>query len=155
MESGQTPPEQPPPSAQQPIFVAPGQAPPPGYLPYYPGQQIPSRKPNGNATASLITSGGALALLIFTAGILAPMTAVASVVGTVLGHKAKVRTDEDPEVGQRDEAIAGFWMGIAGIVLAVIAIIVWVIVIVWLASVNEGVDSSTFHHPYIGPDYQY
>ena len=155
MESGQTPPEQPASSSQPPIFVAPGHAPPPGYVPYYPAQPAPVRKPNGNATASLITSGGALGLLIFTAGMFAPMTVIASIVGTILGHKAKVRTDEDPEVGQRDEAIAGFWMGIAGIVLAVLAIIFWVILIVWLASVNEGVDSTTFHHPYIGPDYQY
>ncbi len=141
-----------------PIFVPPGGTPPPGYVPYVPGQQYtppPAKKPNGNATASLITSGGALGLLIFTAGMFAPITVIASIVGTILGHKAKVRTDEDPTVGQRDEAVAGFWMGIAGIILAVLAIIIWVVVIVWLASVNEGVDRPEFQHPYVGPDYQY
>lgn len=151
--------ENPPP--QQPIFVPPGHEPPPGYVAYYPAQPgqpvqpVTPKKSNGNATASLIVSGGALALLIFTVGILAPITVIASIVGTVLGHKGKSAADHDPELGQRDEAVAGFWMGIAGIVLAVFAIIALVVLIVVLASVDEVSDSSDFHHPYLGPNYEY
>lgn len=135
--------------------MPPGHQPPPGYVAYYPAHPAPAKKSNGNATASLIVSGSALALLIFTVGVLAPITVIASIVGTILGHKAKAAADHDPELGQRDEAVAGFWMGIAGIVLAVLAIIALVVLIVVLASVDEGVTSTEFHHPYMGPDYQY
>lgn len=153
--------ENPPPPPQQPIFVPPGHEPPPGYVAYYPAQPgqpvqpVAPKKSNGTATASLIVSGGALGLLIFTVGLLAPITVIASIVGTVLGHKAKAATDQDPELGQRDEAVAGFWMGIAGIILAVLAIIALVVLIVVLASVDDVSDSSDFHHPYLGPNYEY
>jgi heme/copper-type cytochrome/quinol oxidase subunit 2 len=115
-------------------------------VPYYPAQPIPPKKPNGNATAALIVSGGSLATLIFTIGFSAPLTLIASIVGTVLGHKGKTATDRDPEVGQRNEAIAGFWMGIAGIVLAVLAIAFWVVLILVLiaADPNSSVDSDWF-----------
>jgi hypothetical protein len=121
-----------------PVFVPPGGQPPPGYVPYYPGPAIPVKKPNGNATASLIVSGGSLATLIFTVGFFAPLTLIASIVGTVLGHNGKSATDRDPEVGQRDEAIAGFWMGIAGIVLAVLAIAFWVVFVLVLIAADSG-----------------
>lgn len=138
--------EQPQPQQPVPVFVPPGGQPPPGYVPYYPAQPIPPKKPNGNATAALIVSGGSLATLIFTIGFSAPLTLIASIVGTVLGHKGKTATDRDPEVGQRNEAIAGFWMGIAGIVLAVLAIAFWVVLILVLiaADPNSSVDSDWF-----------
>lgn len=145
--------EGPPPPV--PVFVPPGGQPPPGYVPYYPAAAATPKKPNGNATASLIVSGSALGLLIFTVGFLAPITVIASIVGTVLGHKAKVATDEDPEVGNRDEAIAGFWMGIAGIILAVLAIVLLVALIAWLSTVNEGVDVNEFHNDDLPPELQY
>lgn len=129
-----------------PVFVPPGGQPPPGYVPYYPAQAMPAKKPNGNATASLIVSGGSLAMLIFTVGFLSPLTLIASIVGTVLGHNAKTATDRDPEVGQRDEAIAGFWMGIAGIILAVLALAFWVVVILVMiaADPNTSLESDSF-----------
>ncbi|MBI2690814.1 MAG: DUF4190 domain-containing protein [Solirubrobacterales bacterium] len=135
--------EQAPPA---PVFVPAGAQPPPGYVPYYPVPAVPLKKPNGNATASLIISGGSLAALIFTIGFFAPLTLITSIVGTVLGHKAKSATDRDPEVGQRDEAIAGFWMGIGGIILSVLAIAFWVVVILVMvaADPNSSFDSDLF-----------
>ncbi|MGH2958499.1 MAG: DUF4190 domain-containing protein [Solirubrobacterales bacterium] len=136
-----------PPPPQGPVFVPPGGQPPPGYVAYYPAHAVPPaapKKPNGTATASLIVSGGALGLLVFTFGVVAPITLIASIIGTVLGHKAKAATDRDPEVGQRDEAIAGFWMGIAGIILAVLAIILVVAFIVWIGMTDEGFDFNDF-----------
>lgn len=130
-----------------PIFVPPGGQPPPGYVPYYPAHAAPAKKPNGNATASLIVSGGSLATLVFTAGLFGVLTLIASIVGTVLGHKAKTATDLDPEVGQRDEAIAGFWMGIAGIILSLVGIIFWVALILLMISTdpNSSFESEWFN----------
>ncbi|MBJ7355312.1 MAG: DUF4190 domain-containing protein [Thermoleophilaceae bacterium] len=156
MESGQTPPEQPtspqtPAPSQQPIFVPPGHAPPPGYVAYYPAQPgVGHKESNGNATASLIVSGGALGLLIFTVGVLAPLTLIASIVGTVLGHKGKKAAEQNPAMGQKDEAVAGFWMGIAGIVLAALAVIAMIVLIVLLVAYGESnnwdfEDNSTMH----------
>lgn len=157
MESGQTPPEQPPeqpePQAapqQKPVFVPAGHAPPPGYVAHYPAQAGVPKESNGNATASLIVSGGALALLIFTAGLLAPITTIASIVGTILGHKGKNAAEKNPAMGQKDEAVAGFWMGIAGIVLGALAIIVIVVLLVVFIAYGEShnwefEDRSTFH----------
>lgn len=158
MESGQTPPEQPAseptpqpqPQQSQPIFVAPGHQPPPGYVAYYPAHPAPPKESNGNATASLIVSGGALGLLIFTVGVLAPITLIASIVGTILGHKGKTAAEQNPAMGQRDEAVAGFWMGIAGIVLAALAIIALIVLIVLLVAYGDSTnwefeDSGSMH----------
>lgn len=129
-----------------PVFVPPGGQPPPGYVPYYPATAVPAKKPNGNATASLIVSGGSLATLIFTVGFFAPLTVIASIIGTILGHSGKSATDRDPEVSQRDEAVAEFWMGIAGIVLSVLAIAFWVALILVLiaADPNTSFEGESF-----------
>lgn len=131
-------PQQPP----VPVFVPPGGQPPPGYVPYYPAQPEAAtpKESNGNATASLIVSGGSLALLVFTVGVLAPITLIASIVGTVLGHKGKTAAEKNPAMGQKDEAVAGFWMGIAGIILAVLAIIVMIVLIVVLVAYGESTE---------------
>ena len=138
-----------------PVFVPPGGQPPPGYVPYYPGPAVavPTKKSNGTATASLIVSGGSLATLIFTLGLFAPLTLIASIVGTVLGHNGKAATDRDSELGQRDEAIAGFWMGIAGIVISVLALAFWVVVVLIMiaADPNTSIDGDWFSES--SPDY--
>lgn len=139
MESGQTPPQQPAPSGK-PIFVAEGHEPPPGYVAYYPAQATATKESNGNATASLIVSGAGLGLLIFSVGILAPFTLIASIVGTILGHKGKTAAEKNPAMGQKDEAVAGFWMGIAGIILGGLAVIALIVIVIAIVAYGDSTD---------------
>lgn len=144
------PPYQPPPGGQyaQPGAAQPGQPgaqqgyyaypPQPGYGPPQPGYtyapgyyHYDSGPDNGLAIASLTVAIIAIAAMFFTAGISAPISIIASVVAVVLGHKGRKAVDEGRTRKHRDVAVAGFWTGIAGIVLAVLAIAAWVLVIIF------------------------
>lgn len=144
----QPPPQFVPPGGGQQPPPPPGGYPPYGYHPQY--QPLPKKPTNTYAMGGLIVSGASLGLLIFTAGILAPLTLIGSIVGTVLGHKGKTDFDQGKAVQQRDEGLAGFWMGIAGIILAVLAIAIWVAVIIVIASSdidwNDSNGMSDFQH---------
>jgi heme/copper-type cytochrome/quinol oxidase subunit 2 len=94
----------------------------------------------------MIVSGGSLALLIFTAGIVGPITIIASIVGTVLGHKGRDDHRQGKTTQGHDEAVAGFWMGIAGIVLSILAVIAWVAVILFAVYYDDSNSVHTFHH---------
>ncbi|MGK2878098.1 MAG: hypothetical protein ACSLFF_05925 [Solirubrobacterales bacterium] len=153
MDSEQTPPPQPPPH-QAPIFVPPGQTPPPGYTAYYPGQPQQPLPTNGYAVAGMIVSGTSLGFLFLSAGVLAPLTLLSSIVGTVLGHKGKTDFDQGKAVQQRDVAVAGFWTGIAGIVLAILAIAAWAALIIFLISIDETSSSFDWHDELMDPDGQ-
>jgi Domain of unknown function (DUF4190) len=86
---------------------------PPGYGPYGP----PART-NGLAIASLVCS---LAGLI---------TCISAPVGVVLGHLAKRQIRETGEQGE-GLATAGLWVGYIVSVLGILAIVFYVVVIVW------------------------
>lgn len=116
-----------PPDAQAQSAAAPAAAPqtaPPVVQPPLPT--------NSYAVASIITSCVSLAFLFLTAGLAAPLTGIGSLVGTVLGHKGKDDVDKGRAVQQRDLGVAGFWVGIAGMVLAAILIIAWAALITLL-----------------------
>jgi hypothetical protein len=134
-----------PPGAQQGYYAYP---PPPGYGTPYPGQQpyypppgypyapvgqyrYDSGPDNGLAIASLTVAILAIVAMFFTAGFAAPISIVASIVAVVLGLKGKKAVEEGRTRKHRDVAVAGFWTGIAGIVLAVLAIVAWVLVFVF------------------------
>jgi hypothetical protein len=85
---------------------------------------------NGRATAALAFGAGGLGLLFFSAGALFLLTIPASIAGWVLGNQAKRR-----EVG-RDQANLAVTIGIIGVVLGVVAAIVWV-VLVSVGAVDE------------------
>lgn len=153
-EQPQIPTEQPAPEAPQgeptpPQFVPPrGQHHPPppqgqyGYYPYPPQPPLPT---NGYAVASIVTSSISLAILIFTAGLLSPLTGIASVVGAVLGHKGKDDVDKGRAVQQRDLAVAGLWVGVAGIVLSILALLAWVALIAFAIFYDDSNSSFDFH----------
>jgi hypothetical protein len=86
---------------------------PPGYGPYGP----PART-NGLAIASLVCSLGGL------------ITCISAPVGVVLGHLAKRRIRETGEQGE-GLATAGLWVGYIVSVLGILAIVFYVVVIVW------------------------
>lgn len=97
------------------------------YQPYYSGPD------NGLATGSLVTAIISIAALVFTAGFSAPLSLIASIVSIVLGHKGKKAVDEGRTQKNRDTAVAGFWTGIAGVVLSVLAVAAWVAFFVIIA----------------------
>jgi hypothetical protein len=97
----------------------------PGYYPYYSGPD------NGLAVASLTVAIIAIVVWFLTGGFLAPITIIASIVAVVLGHKGKKAVDEGRTRKNRDVAMAGFWTGIAGIVLAVLSTVAWVLIFIF------------------------
>jgi uncharacterized membrane protein len=130
------------------VFVPPGAQPPPGYVLHPTGAQLQSKPSNGYAVAGMIVSGLSIALLVFTAGVFAPITLVASIVGTVLGHKGKTDVDQGKSTEQRDLAVAGFWMGISGIILSVLAILVWVAIILIAIAADDSNSAVEFHRQF-------
>ncbi len=110
--------------------------------------QQPPRKGNGSAVGSLIVTCSSLAFLFFTAGIAAPLTLIASSVGIFLGHKGKADFDSGKADSQRDVAIAGFWTGITGVVLSVLALIAWVVLIVIAIAADDSGSTSGWHRDF-------
>ncbi len=108
--------------AARPVFLPPNSP-----LPA-PGAQ----RQNGRATAALGFGAGALGLLAFSVGMLFFLTIPASIAGWILGVQAKRR-----EIG-RDQANIAVIIGIVGLVLGVIAGVVWIL----LVALGEVDDSS-------------
>jgi heme/copper-type cytochrome/quinol oxidase subunit 2 len=102
---------------------------------YYPASAAPPS--NNAAVASIIIACSSIGTLLFTAGVLAPFTLIASGVATYLGHKGKNDVDQGKTPVQRDLAVGGFWTGIGGIVLSVLAIIAWIVIIALIIAADE------------------
>lgn len=146
-------PQQPAPDPQQQPYYAPpqgtyyyappGHEQPPGtFRPvYYPPQA--AKPSNNSAVASIIVACSSIGVLIITAGILAPLTLIASGIATFLGHKGKTDVDQGKTPVQRDLAVGGFWTGIGGIVLSILAIVAWVVIAALIVAAD---DSGTFHN---------
>ena len=75
------------------------------------------------AVAALATGAAGLGLLAFSAGMLFVVTLPASIVGWVLGNRAK-QADADS-----DQANVAVIIGIVGTVFGVIAAIVWIVIV--------------------------
>lgn len=129
-----------------PVWVARGGAQP--QTAQYAQVQQPPRKGNGSAVASLIVSCSSLAFLLFTAGLAAPLTLIASSVSIFLGHKGKADFDSGKADSQRDVSIAGFWTGITGVVLSVVALIAWVVVIVVAIAADDSNSVQDWHREF-------
>ncbi|MBI4897526.1 MAG: DUF4190 domain-containing protein [Actinobacteria bacterium] len=114
------------PYQQQPYYGQTGYYNPPGAFYVY-----DSGPDNGLAVASLTLGIIAIALMFFTAGFSAPLSIICSIVGVILGHKGKKAVDEGRTRKHRDVAVAGFWTSIAGAIIAVLAIVFWVLFIAY------------------------
>lgn len=125
-----------PPPPQGGYYYPPPEQPPGTYRPvYYPqGAAAPS---NNAAMASIIVACSSIGVLVLTGGLLAPFTLIASGVATFFGHKGKTDVDQGKTPVQRDLAVGGFWTGIGGIVLSVLAIIAWVVIVALLIAAEE------------------
>jgi hypothetical protein len=100
-------------------------APQPAFLP--PNATLPpaaGQRQNGRATAALAFGAGGLGLLFFSAGTLFFLTVPASITGWILGRQAKRR-----EIG-RDQANVAVTIGVVGVILGVIAAVVWILLFV-------------------------
>jgi hypothetical protein len=123
-------PQPPAPAPQQPYTPPPL---PPGYeqhyRPIYP-QYTPKPPGNDSAVASIIVACTSIGFLILSVGLLAPLTLIGSAISIPLGHAGKRNVDEGKTKQNRDIAVAGFWTGIAGVALALVAIIAWIVIVI-------------------------
>jgi hypothetical protein len=143
----QPPPQQPPPPAYQP---PPGYQQPPPYQPppvYHPpapgyGWTPPPKQPDNNpALAGFITSAVSGAFWLFSGGTLTPLTIPGAIVGMVLARRGKEKVEAGETQKHKDLAQAGFWIGLAVLILSVLSTIAWVLFIVLVASTDSSNDS--------------
>jgi hypothetical protein len=131
---GQPPPAygQPPPAYGQP---PPGYSqPPPGYAPW---AYTPPQPDNNPAIVGFIFSLVGIALLLFTVGLSSIVSLGCSITAVVAGRKGIKRVDAGATPKHRGFAQAGFWVGVAGVLLALVATAIWVIVAVAAATDEE------------------
>lgn len=124
------PPQQPPP----PGYPAYGwqQAPPPGW-----GYPPPAQPDNGPAVTGFVLSLVSAGLLFFSGGISSLVSIGCSIAGIVVSRKGKAKVDRGETQKNRGLAQAGFIIGIVGLVLAVLATLVWTLIIVAAATDDE------------------
>lgn len=121
-----------PPQAQQPPPAY--NQPPPGYSPWTHAAPQPDNNP---AIVGFVFSLVGIALLLFTVGLSTIVSLGCSITAVVAGRKGIKRVDAGETPKHRGFAQAGFWVGVAGVVLAVVATVVWVLVLVAAATDEE------------------
>jgi hypothetical protein len=99
---------------------APRPATPPNFLPPDAAVAASAQAQNNKAVWALIFGSGSLGLLVFSAGLLFFLTLPASIVGWVLGSRAKRASNG------RDQANVAVIIAIVGLVLSVIAAAIWI-----------------------------
>lgn len=119
------PPPQPPQHQQYPPYGYQQQS--PWASTYYWTHAEPD---NNAATGGFITSIASIAVLVFTLGIFSPLTLIASIAGTAVSRNGLQKVERGETTKSRDMAQWGFWLGIAGVVLSLLALAAWVALIV-------------------------
>ena len=115
---------------------APGGEPPPQPLPEYPQpspQQPPfapppQEPPNSEAVAGFTCAIIGVSLLFFTGGLSSVVSLVLGIVAVPYARRGKRNVAEGRTAKHKDLANAGFVIGIITIVLAVIAIVAWLLI---------------------------
>jgi hypothetical protein len=113
-----------------------GWGPPPGQgwqappLWGYPQPQVPDNNP---AIAGFVLSLVSVTLVLFSLGLSSIVSVGCSIAAIVLGRKGvkKVETGETPK--HKGLAQASFWIGIAGLVVAVLATLAWIAFVIAIA----------------------
>jgi hypothetical protein len=109
-----------PPDPHAPAPPAPQPASRPAFLPPSAARPAAGQTQNNRAVASLIFGSGSLGLLFFSAGVLFFLTLPGSIVAWILGNRAR------RQCTARDQANVAVIIAIAGVVLGVIAGVVWI-----------------------------
>jgi hypothetical protein len=153
-ELGSAPPSPPAPAApQQPYpqqaYPQPPQAPPPppGY-PAYGWQQppppgwgypppAPAQPDNGAAITGFVLSLVSGGLLFLSGGLSSIISVGCSIAAIVLSRKGKAKVERGETQKHQGLAQAGFIIGIVGLVLAVLATVIWTVVLVALITDDQ------------------
>jgi hypothetical protein len=93
---------------------------PPAFVPPNAPRPAPAKRESNRAVTALGTGAASLGILVVTAGMLFVVTLPASIVGWVLGKRAK---RADPTSDQANVAVI---MGIVGTILSAVATVVWI-----------------------------
>ena len=126
-----TPPQPPPPGYPAYGWQQP-QAPPPGW-----GYPPPPQPENGPAVTGFVLSLVSAGLLFFSGGISSLVSIGCAIAGIVVSRKGKRKVDRGETQKHKGLAQAGFIIGIVGLVLAVLATVVWTLIIVAAATDDE------------------
>jgi hypothetical protein len=124
-------PAPPPPASTSP--PPPAYTPPPGYQQLqpqawnYPQQRVPD---NNQAVAGFILSLVGGGLLFVSAGLSSIISVGLSIAGMILGRQGARRVDAGETPKHRSLGKAGFWIGLASLILSVIATAIWVAVLI-------------------------
>jgi hypothetical protein len=134
----------PAPQPQAPVYQPPEpqpppQPPPPGYPPPAPGWQ-PATQPwaypqqpapeNNQAIAGFVLSLVSVGLLVVTLGLSSIISLGCAIAGMILGRKGVNRVDAGETPRHRGLGQAGFWIGLTGLILSLIATAAWVAVLI-------------------------
>ena len=123
-----------------------------GYPSYQAWSQATQGPANNAAVGGFITSISSLGLLVFIIGLSAPLTFIASIVGTIVSRNGIKKVDAGETKKNRDLAQWGFWLGIAGVVLSLIAAAVWTAIFVAADDIDDDdFDSDTDPYGMLGP----
>jgi hypothetical protein len=128
----QAPPPQQPPPPGYPAYGWQQQAPPPGW-----GYPPPAQPDNGPAVTGFVLSLVAAGLLFFSGGISSIVSIGCSIAAIVVSRKGKAKVERGETQKNKGLAQAGFIIGIVGLVLAVLATLVWALIIVAAVTDDE------------------
>jgi hypothetical protein len=93
----------------------------------YPQQRVPD---NNQAVAGFILSLVGGGLLFVSAGLSSILSVGLSLAGMILGRQGLKRVDQGETPKHRSLGKAGFWIGLASLILSVIATAIWVAVLI-------------------------
>jgi hypothetical protein len=127
------PPQQPPPPPGYPPYGWQQQAPPPGWG-YPPAAPQPD---NGPAVTGFVLSLVSAGLLFVSGGISSIVSVGCSIAAIIYARKGKAKVERGETQKNRGLAQAGFVIGIVGLVLAVLATLVWGIILVALIADDQ------------------
>jgi hypothetical protein len=126
------PPQQPPPPGYPAYGWQQQQAPPPGW-----GYPPPAEPDNGPAVTGFVLSLVSAGLLFFSGGISSIVSIGCSIAAIVVSRKGKAKVERGETQKNKGLAQAGFIIGIVGLVLAVLATLVWALIIVAAVTDDE------------------
>lgn len=138
----------PTPPGDQPEVIPPTPTPPPG-APAYPAASAPVPAPppgapaySGTVAAAPSNGIGVASLILAILGVIGCIPFIGSILGIIFG-RIGINKAKRGEATNGGVAKAGFWVGIAGLILAVIGAIVLVILIVaGVAFVSDSIDKA-------------